>query len=61
MVSVNARTMKGVREFPGATCPVEMHMSESGQPLPKRDVGVTSVYPSISDMTSRRGERRKGP
>ena len=29
--------------------------------LPKRDVRVTSAYPSISDMTSRRGERRFGP
>ena len=29
--------------------------------LPKRDVRVTSDHPSISDMTSRRGERRKVP
>ena len=32
-----------------------------GQSLPKRDVRVTSVYPSISDMTLQRREGRKGP
>ena len=32
-----------------------------GQTLPKRDVRDTSVYPSNSDMTLRRSERRKGP
>ena len=36
-------------------------LSELGQSLLKRDVRVTSVYPSISDMTWRRCERRKGP
>ena len=51
----------------GLLCWRDSHPLESqlaslhGQPLPKRDVGITSVYPSISDMTSRRGERRKGP
>ena len=29
--------------------------------LAHRDVRVMSVDPSISDITSRRGERRKGP
>jgi hypothetical protein len=32
-----------------------------GQSLPKRHLGVTSAYPSISGMTSWRGERRFGP
>jgi len=32
-----------------------------GQTLPKRDARDTSVYPSISDMTLRRRERRNGP
>ena len=32
-----------------------------GQPLPKGDVRVTSVYPSNSDMLLRRRERRNGP
>ena len=32
-----------------------------GQSLPKRDVSVTSVNPSTSDMTSRRRQRRNGP
>ncbi len=31
-----------------------------GQSLPKRDVRVTSVYPSISDIILRRRERREG-
>jgi hypothetical protein len=31
-----------------------------GQSLPNCEVRVTSVYPSISDMTSRRCERREG-
>ena len=33
-------------------------MSQLGQSLPKRDVHVTSVCPSISDIITRRGERR---
>jgi hypothetical protein len=36
-------------------------MSVKGQSLPKRDVRVTSVYLSISDMTLRCRERREGP
>jgi hypothetical protein len=32
-----------------------------GQSLPKPNVRVTSVYPSISDMILRCRERRKGP
>jgi hypothetical protein len=32
-----------------------------GQSLPKCDVRLTSVYPSISDMIVRRDERRNGP
>jgi len=36
-------------------------MSEKGQMLPKRDVRVRSVYPSISDIILRRPERREGP
>jgi hypothetical protein len=36
-------------------------MAEMGQSLPKRDVRVTSVYPSISDMMLQRHERRNGP
>jgi hypothetical protein len=35
--------------------------SAMGQSLPKRDVRVTSVDPSISDMTLRRSERCGGP
>ena len=36
-------------------------MSERGQSLPKRDVRVTSVCPSISDIILQRPERRDGP
>ena len=36
-------------------------MSVWGQSLPKRDVHVTSVHPSISDMMLQRRERRNGP
>jgi hypothetical protein len=36
-------------------------VSLTRQSLPKRDVRVTSAYPSISDMTSRCRERRFGP
>ena len=36
-------------------------MSLIGQSLPKRDVRVTSVDPSMSDMNSRRCKRRDGP
>ena len=35
--------------------------SEVGQSLPKRDVRVRSVYPSISDVILPRRERREGP
>jgi hypothetical protein len=35
-------------------------MPAVGQSLPKRDVRVTYVYPSISDIILWRGERRKG-
>jgi hypothetical protein len=35
-------------------------MSQMGQSRPKRDVRVTSAYPSISDIILRRGERRDG-
>jgi hypothetical protein len=40
--------------------PAKPPMIQTGQSLPKRDVRVTSIHPSISGMTSRRGERRKG-
>ena len=36
-------------------------MSLLGQSLPKRDVRVKSVHPSISDMMLQRRERRNGP
>ena len=45
----------------GAVAIKKRAMSPVGQSLPKRDFRVTSVHPSISDMTSRRGERRKVP
>jgi hypothetical protein len=51
-----------VRKIPGRLEPV--HNSQGRlwvQSLPKRDVSVVSVYRSISDMTLRRRERRKGP
>ena len=36
-------------------------LHSQGQSLPQRDVRVTSVYTSISDIILRRGERREGP
>ena len=42
--------------------PLEWQLASlHGQTLPKRDVRVTSVYPSIAGMTLQRRERRKVP
>jgi hypothetical protein len=38
-----------------------VRMSAVGHSLPNRDVRVTSVQPSISDLMLRRRERRNGP
>jgi hypothetical protein len=40
---------------------LQERMSEWGQSLPKRDIRVTSIYPSISDMILQLSKRRKGP